>query len=162
MTDDSGKVDREGIHIDRDLADEIAIETELDSNVAGPFLFPSPMRRRLAGWVFIVAGVIAGLTIDGGWLVAVGFGLLALWQFLSAWPLNVDENEAMTIAGGEVDFPVGHASAAVRFHGWRSRPRWAVVLYSAAEPPDLRGLVVLDGVNGEVVETPYVETIDPV
>ncbi len=162
MTDDSGKVDRGGIHIDRDLADEIAIETELDSNVIGPFLFPSPERRRLAGWVLVVAGAIAGLTIDGGWPVAVGFGLLAIWQFFSAWPLNVDENEAMTIAGGAVDFPVGHASAAVRFHGWRSRPRWAVVLYSAAEPPDLRGLVVLDAVNGDVVETPYVETIAPV
>jgi len=158
----SDKVDREGIHIDRDLADEIAIEDELDANVVGPFLFPSPERRRSAGWVFVVAGVIAGLTIDGGWLVAVGFGLLAAWQFLSTWPLNIDENTAMTVAGGAVDFPVGHASAAVRFHGWRSRPRWAVVLYSASEPPDQRGLVVLDAVNGDVVETPYVETIAPV
>jgi hypothetical protein len=156
------KVDREGIHIDRDLADEIAIEDELDANVVGPFLFPSPERRRSAGWVFVAAGVIAGLTIDGGWLVAIGFGLLASWQFLSAWPLNIDENTAMTVAGGAVDFPVGHASAAVRFHGWRSRPRWAVVLYSASEPPDQRGLVVLDAVNGDVVETPYVETIAPV
>jgi hypothetical protein len=158
----SDKVDREGIHIDRDLADEIAIEDELDANVVGPFLFPSPERRRSAGWVFVVAGVIAGLTIDGGWLVAVGFGLLAVWQFLSTWPLNIDENTALTVAGGAVDFPVGHASAAVRFHGWRSRPRWAVVLYSASEPPDQRGLVVLDAVNGDVVETPYVETIAPV
>jgi hypothetical protein len=158
----SDKVDREGIHIDRDLADEIAIEDELDANVVGPYLFPSPERRRSAGWVFVVAGVIAGLTIDGGWLVAIGFALLALWQFLSAWPLNIDENTAMTVAGGAVDFPVGHASAAVRFHGWRSRPRWAVVLYSASEPPDQRGLVVLDAVNGDVVETPYVETIAPV
>lgn len=158
----SDKVDRDGIHIDRDLADEIAIEDELDANVVGPFLFPSPERRRSAGWVFVVAGVIAGLTIDGGWLVAVGFGLLAVWQFLSTWPLNIDENTALTVAGGAVDFPVGHASAAVRFHGWRSRPRWAVVLYSASEPPDQRGLVVLDAVNGDVVETPYVETIAPV
>ena len=72
------------------------------------------------------------------------------------------KNTALTVAGGAVDFPVGHASAAVRFHGWRSRPRWAVVLYSASEPPDARGLVVLDAVNGDVVETPYVETIAPV
>jgi len=159
MTGDQGQYDREGIHIDRDLADEIAIEDELDSNIVGPFLFPSPIRRRLAGWVFVVAGVVAVLTIDEGWIVATGFALLALWQFLSAWPLSVDENEAMTVAGGAVDFPVGHASAAVRFHGWRSRPRWAVVLYSAAEPPDQRGLVVVDAVNGDVVETPYVEAI---
>lgn len=159
MTDESSKFDSEGIHIDRDLADEIAIEPELDANVAGPYLFPSPQRRRLAGWVFVVAGVIAGLTIAGGWVVAAGFALLALWQFLSAWPLNIDENAAMTIAGGAVEFPVGHASAAVRFHGWRSRPRWAVVLYSASEPPDQRGLIVLDAVNGDVVERPYLEPI---
>lgn len=162
MTDDQERFGREGIHIDRDLADEIAIEDELDSNVEGPFLFPSPERRRLAGWVFVVAGVVSLLTIDGGWIVAAGFALLALWQFLSAWPLSVDENQAMIVASGAVEFPVGHASAAVRFHGWRSRPRWAVVLYSAAEPPDQRGLVVVDAVNGTVVEEPYVEAVAPV
>jgi hypothetical protein len=56
---------------------------------------------------------------------------------------------------------VGHASAAVRFAGWRSRPRWAVVLYSASDPPDERALVVVDAVAGDVVET-YREAIRPV
>ena len=162
MSDDKGRIDREGIHIERDLAEEVSIEEELDSNVVGDFLFPSPDQRRIAGWVFVVAGVISALLIDGGWIVAVGFGLLAAWQFLSSWPLAVDENEAMTTAATTVDFPIGHASAAVGFHGWRSRPRWAVVLYSASEPPDQRGLVVVDAVNGDVVEAPYVETIAPV
>jgi hypothetical protein len=155
-------MDREGIHIDFDLAESIAIEEELDANVVGVFLFPDPRRRRIAGWVFLVAAVVSVLVIEGGWIVGVGFGLLAVWQFLSAWPLAIDEHEAMTVAGGVVDFPVGHASAAVRFHGWRSRPRWAVVLYSATEPPDQRGLVVVDAVNGEVVETPFVEDIESV
>ena len=162
MSNDPGRIDREGIHIDRDLADEVAIEHELDANVVRTFLFPSPERRRLAGWVFLVAGLISLLTIDSGWIVAIGFVLLAGWQFLSAWPLRVNENEAMTIAGAAVDFPVGHASAAVRFKGWRSRPRWAVVLYAATEPPDQRALVVVDGVDGDVVEAPYVEGIAPV
>ncbi|HJS72352.1 MAG TPA: hypothetical protein VJ858_06450, partial [Acidimicrobiia bacterium] len=62
---------------------------------------------------------------------------------------------------GAVDFPIGHSSASVRFHGWRSRPRWSVMLYSAAEPPDQRALVVVDAVNGAIVETPYVEEIAP-
>jgi hypothetical protein len=52
------KVDREGIHIERDLADQIAIEEELDSNIQGDYRFPSPSRRRIAGWVYLVAGVI--------------------------------------------------------------------------------------------------------
>lgn len=159
---DSGRVDREGIHIDRDLADEIAIEEELDSNILAEYRFPSPDRRRLAGWVFVVFGLVALISIDGGWPVAVGFGVLAIWQFLASWPLAVDENEAMTLAAAALDFPVGHASAAVRFHGWRSRPRWAVILYSAVEPPDQRALVVVDAVNGNIVESPYVDAIPPI
>lgn len=156
------KVDREGIHIDRELADEIAIEEDLDSNVVGAYRFPSPERRRLAGWVSIALAAIAALTVPSGWMVAIGFLVIAAWQFLSAWPLNVDEHEALSIAGGAVDFPIGHASAAVRFAGWRSKPRWAVVLYAAAEPPDQRALVVVDSVTGEVVGSPYVEEIAPV
>ncbi|MFV1962187.1 MAG: hypothetical protein ACC658_10170 [Acidimicrobiia bacterium] len=163
MSDESGdRIDREGIHIDRDLADSIAIEEELDANVVGAFLFPDPRRRRIAGWVFLAAGLIAIVTIDGGWVLGVGFALLAIWQFVSSWPLAVDENQAMTVAAGAVEFPIGHASAAVRFHGWRSRPRWSVVLYSASEPPDQRALVVVDAVSGAVVEDLYIEDIEAV
>ncbi len=160
MSDESNaKVDREGIHIERELADSVAIEEKLDANVIGPYSFPDPGRRRIAGWVLGVAGLVAVVAIDGGWIVGAGFALLAIWQFLSAWPLAVDENQAMTVAAAAVDFPIGHASAAVRFHGWRSRPRWSVVLYSASEPPDQRALVVVDAVSGDVVEEPYVEDI---
>ena len=161
MSDES-RIDREGIHIDRDLADSIAIEEELDSNVEGEYRFPSPERRRLSGYVFVALALISVLGIEGGWPVAVAFALLAVWQFLSSWPLNVDEHAALSIAGGEVEFAIGHASASIRFHGWRSRPRWSVVLYAAAEPPDHRALVVIDAVSGEVVEPPYVESVEPV
>lgn len=164
MTDPSGererpKLDREGIHIDRDLAEEVAIEDELDSNVLGEYRFPSPTRRRIAGWIYLVAGVISGLTFEGGWWAGLGFGVLALWQFAASWPLNVDETEAMTTAAAAVDFPIGHSSASVRFTGWRSRPRWSVVIYAATDPPDRRGLVVVDAVDGTIVETPYVEDV---
>jgi hypothetical protein len=162
MTDDDRRVDREGIHIERDLADQVAIEEELDSNIAGEYRFPSPSRRRIAGWIYLVAGVVATFIIDGGWIVGLGFVAMAAWQFISSWPLDVDEHEAMTKAAAGVDFPIGHASASVRFHGWRSRPRWSVVLYSATKPPDQRALVVVDAVTGEIVETPYLESISPV
>jgi hypothetical protein len=155
-------IDREGIYIERDLADSIAIEEELDANIEGEYTFPSPRRRRMSGWVFLLFGLVALASVEGGWIVAVGFGLLGGWQFLSAWPLEVDEHEALGKAGAEVDFPVGHASASVRFHTWRSRPRWSVVLYSATEPPDARALVVIDAVSGDVVEPPYVESVSPV
>ncbi len=153
------KIDREGIHIERALADEIAIEEELDSNVVGTYKFPSPERRRLAGWVFLVFALVGLVTVPGGWVVAVGFGALAGWQFLSSWPLAIDEGKALTIAAAQIGFTVGHSSSAVRFHGWRSRPRWAVVIYSANEPPDQRALVLVDGVDGSVIGEPFIERI---
>lgn len=153
------KIDRSGIHIERDLATSVAIEEELDSNVLTPFMFPPPTRRRAAGWVYLVGALVLAVTVRGGWIPAIGLLALAGWQFASAWPLNLDENDALRTGASSVDFPVGHASAAVTFKGWRSRPRWAVVLYSAAEPPDQRGLVVVDAVDGTVVEDVYVEEI---
>lgn len=163
MSEDvSPKIDRSGIHIERDLANSVAIEEELDANVVSIYRFPSPMRRRTAGWIYIVGAIIVFVTIDGGWLPAFGFLALAGWQFASSWPLNVDEKAALHVAGKAVDFPVGHASGAITFRGWRSRPRWAVVLYSASEPPDERGLVVVDAVDGDVVEDVYLEDIPSV
>ena len=159
---DERRIDREGIHIDRDLADQIAIEEELDANVAGEYRFPSPGRRRLSGWVFMAAAIISVPAFEGGWLLAIGFVGLAAWQFLSSWPLAVDEHQAMRNAASVVDFPIGHASASIRFHGWRSRPRWSVLLYSAVDPPDRRALVLIDGVTGEPIDLPYVEAIETV
>ena len=153
------RVDRSGIHIEKEVADSLAIEEELDSNVVGPYRFPSPTRRRIAGWVFIVSAVVMMLLIDGGWLPAIGLVAVGAWNFASAWPLAVDEDAALSIAGAAIGFPVGHASAAVTFRGLRSRPRWSVVLYSAEEPPDQRALVVVDAVSGDVAEEPYVEAI---
>ncbi len=162
MSDNERRVDREGIYIERDLADRVSIEEELDANIEGEYRFPPPSRRRIAGWLYLAAGVISVFAFEGGWMVALGFGALAVWQFLSSWPLDIDEHEAMTKAAAVVDFPIGHSSASVRFQGWRSRPRWSVILYAATEPPDQRALVVVDAVTGEIVETPYVESIGPV
>jgi hypothetical protein len=120
------------------------------------------MRRRISGCVFVVAAVIAMLVIDGGWLPAIGLFGLAAWNFASAWPLSVDESQALSLAGAAVPFPVGHASAAVTFRGLRSRPQWSVVLYSAEEPPDQRALVVVDAVSGDLADEPYVEDVDRV
>lgn len=162
MTDEGARVDREGIHIEPELAESVSIDEELDSNVIGPYRFPDPGRRRIIGWLLLGFAAVSMASIPDGWVVSIVFVLLALWMFASAWPLAVDEHQALQVAGSAVDFPIGHASATVRFKGWRSRPRWSVVLYSATEPPEQRALVVVDAVSGEVVEQPYVEEISPV
>ncbi|HJQ76201.1 MAG TPA: hypothetical protein VJ948_02955 [Acidimicrobiia bacterium] len=162
MSEESPRVDRDGIYIERDLADRIAIEEELDSNITSEYHFPSPQRRRIAAWVYLLAGAGTVFAFPEGWAVAIGFGVIAAWHFLSSWPLQIDEHEAMTRAASVVDFAVGHASASVRFKGWRSRPRWSVVMYSATEPPDRRALVVVDASTGDVVEPPYTEDVTTV
>ncbi|HLV91327.1 MAG: hypothetical protein J5I28_09680 [Acidimicrobiales bacterium] len=156
------RVGRDGIHIDPELAEKLDIEEELDANVEGPYRFPPPERRRASAWIMVVFAVLSVPTLPRGWLVGIGFALLAVWLFASSWPLAVDEHRALRIAGGAVDFPVGHASAVIRFSGVRARPHWSVVVYSATEPPDTRALVLVDGVDGSVKGDPYVEPVAPV
>jgi hypothetical protein len=78
--------------------------------------------------------------------------VLALWHAAAAWKLNVDQTDALIAATRHVGFPVGHASAQLGWRGLRSRPTWNVLVYSNDEPPSTRGLVRVDGVNGNVVE----------
>lgn len=163
MTDRERRVDRSGIHIDRDVADSVAIEEELDSNVVGPYRFPDPRRRRIAAWIYLAAAVglaIPAITVlPGLWIGVVLLAVVALVHLRSAWPLTIEQEEALSVAAAAVPFAVGHASAAVTFHGFRARPRWQVVLYSADEPPSQRALVQVDAVSGEPAGEPYVEDV---
>lgn len=151
------RVTREGIHIERDVADAVAIEEELDANAVGPYRFPDPIRRRIGAAVYTALALIVALVIDP--LPALLLLVLAAWHLFSAWPLRVEQEDALARAAPAVDFPIGHASAAVSFHGVRARPRWSVILYSATEPPDQRALVTIDAVTGDVIGDPYVEDL---
>ena len=46
---------------------------------------------------------------------------------------------------------MGHASAQLSWRGLLSRPTWRILLYSAENPPERRGLVLVDGVDASVV-----------
>ncbi len=155
----------DGIHIPAEVAETEGIPEELDSNVVGPYEFPDPRRRRTAAFVYLVAAVVI-LAISGGgvvpWVGAVVAVLLAVVNLMAAWPLAVSEAGAFAAAAPAVPFAVGHASAAVTFHGLRSRPRWHVIVYSAEEPPKRRALVVLDGVTGAQVGDVYAEDVPDV
>ena len=136
---------------------------DLDATAfVGATVFPDVAKRRVAGTIYLVLAVtcLAQWTQSGnGGVLAVGI-LLALiggYHFVAGWRLQVDETEALVIATRTVGFPVGHASAQLAWYGLRSRPAWRILLYSADEPPSLRGLVECDGVDGRVMGE-YTET----
>jgi hypothetical protein len=79
--------------------------------------------------------------------------LIGLLSISSGWAMSVDETGALTRAGSAVDFTIGHASAQQVWRGLRSRPTWRVLCYSEEDPPRQRGLVLVDAVNGEVVQS---------
>jgi len=83
---------------------------------------------------------------------AVVLAVMAVISITSGWRMTVDESDALVIATREVGYPVGHASAQQVWRGIRSRPTWRIFCYSAEEPPLRRGLVLVDAVNGSVVE----------
>jgi hypothetical protein len=124
--------------------------------LVGPYLFPDIRRRRVAALLYalVAAGSLAaGAAAGNGGLVVAGavLALVALYVVACAWPLRVDQTEALAVASREVGFPVGHASARLSWRGLRSRPAWQVLVYSADEPPSTRGLVELDALDGRVL-----------
>lgn len=150
----------DGIHIPAEVAEGAQVPEDLDSAQLGPYRFPSPERRRTGAFIYLgLAVVLAVVLPNSAWALVALALVLALWHFRSAWPLNLQADEALAVAATAAPFPIGHASAAIMFSGWRSRPLWHVVLYDAAEPPSARALVVVDGVNGEQVGTVYTETL---
>jgi len=79
--------------------------------------------------------------------------LVGLFSVSSGWRMTVDEQEALALAGPAVNFTIGHASAQQVWRGLRSRPTWRVLCYSDEEPPRQRGLVLVDAVDGRVVQS---------
>lgn len=136
-------------------ADELPGELDV-TRFVGPTVFPDVARRRVAGTVYLVlaAGCLAGSaqTANRG-LLGAGLLLVAIgaYHFCAGWRLRVTETDALIVATRAVGFPVGHASAQLAWYGLRSRPAWRILLYSADDPPSLRGLAECDGVDGHVM-----------
>jgi hypothetical protein len=148
---------------DDDVRD--ALPDDLDARgYVGPYLFPNNNRRRIPAIIYwvIAAGCLVlwfvtkddnPVLVNGGYVAAaVGLILFGAYSWVSGWDLDVDERDALVVAVRRVGFPVGHASAQMGWRGLLSRPTWRILLYSAEEPPEKRGLVLVDGVQGDVVE----------
>jgi hypothetical protein len=129
----------------------------------GPYQFPDNSRRRIPGVIYlVVACACVGVWLAGrdswpivneGWLwAALLLTAVAVVTITSGWRMHVDEREALVRAQQAVGFPVGHASAQQVWRGLRSRPTWRVLCYSVEDPPRQRGLVLVDAIDGEVVE----------
>ena len=144
-----------GIEVPEEVAAAVGLPEDLDASVLGPYTVPSLTRRRragvyyLGGAVLVALGIAAGLPI-GMWIMVGVLLVIGLYHFVAAFDLAVADTEALRIANNATEFPVGHASAAVGFEGWRARPVWNILVFSAEDPPTRRGLVRIDGVSGEV------------
>lgn len=143
------------------LRDELP--ADLDPSVfVGPYQFPDNSRRRWPGVLYLVTAAICmgiyvafadAAIVNTGWLVAAGvLAAVGLLSITSGWRMHVDETEALIAAQGALGFPVGHASAQQVWRGLRSRPTWRVLCYSAEDPPAERGLVLIDAIDGRIVE----------
>jgi hypothetical protein len=135
--------------------DELPEDLDVTAYV-GPYVFPDIKRRRIPGIIYAVIAVVAlwgGIASDNRGLVfaAVLLFAVAAYHFAAAWPLKVDQTEALAVASRTVGFPVGHASAQLAWRGLLSRPTWRILLYSADDPPSIRGLVELDAVDAQVL-----------
>ncbi|HEX5366099.1 MAG TPA: hypothetical protein VFW63_05480 [Acidimicrobiales bacterium] len=145
-------------------ADHVDVLPEdLDATgLVGPYLFPDNNRRRIPGYLYLGTAVACALAwwlvddspyVNGGLLLAAAIlAAVGTFSIVAGWDLAVDEREALVAAIGAVGFPVGHASAQMGWRGLLSRPTWRILLYSAENPPTRRGLVLVDGVDGTVVQ----------
>lgn len=146
---------------DADVVDELPEDLDA-AGFVGPYLFPNNNRRRVPGYLYLVTAVacaVLWLAVDDSPYVNSGFlfaavllAVVGAYQLISGWNLDVDEQDALVSATRAVGFPVGHASAQMGWRGLLSRPTWRILLYSADTPPAKRGLVLVDGVDGEVIQ----------
>jgi len=145
-----------------EIRDQLPSDLDVSAFV-GPYQFPDNSRRRIPGYLYLgisalslliwlISDQSSGLVNFGFLVFAVSLAAFAVFVLSSSWKMTINERDALVHASRAVDFAVGHASAQQVWRGVRSRPTWRVFCYSAQEPPTHRGLVLVDAVNGEIVE----------
>ncbi len=145
---------------DDEVTDELP--ADLDPALAGPITFPNNDRRRIPAAIYGVLGlgcIWLGVTRDdavfvnrGVTIAGVVLVVLAVYGFLAGRAMNIDEGEALVAANQAMGFAVGHASAQLSWRGVLSRPVWRLLVYSSEDPPERRGMVIVDAVDGSIAE----------
>lgn len=147
-------------------SDEVRDELPDDlvaAGYVGAYKFPDNSRRRIPGFIYVglaaIIVIVANVASDAaivnrGWYWAAALlAIVGVASILMGVRMQVDERQALIAAQQEIGFPVGHASAQQVWRGFRSRPTWRVLAYSAEEPPLRRGLVLVDAVDASIVES---------
>jgi hypothetical protein len=146
----------ESAHIDE-------LPEDLDASAAVNITFPNNNRRRIPAVLYIIIGSasIAAYVANKGTTPLVDVGLVwagallivfGLYGLVAGRRLRIDETEALVSANAWSKFAVGHASAQMTWRGLLSRPAWRLLLYSAEDPPQRRAFVIVDGIDGSVIE----------
>ena len=163
MADERSSDDEAGAD-DAEVRDVLPDDLDV-SGYVGPYVFPNNNRRRVPGYLYIGLAVVcvavwfatrdeAPVLVNDGMLwAALALGLIGAYHQVAGWNLDVDEQDALVESTRTVGFAVGHASAQLGWRGVRSVPTWRILLYSADEPPTMRGLVLVDGIDGEIVDS---------
>jgi hypothetical protein len=132
-----------------------------------PYRILDTAKRRRAGVVYIVMAVLAGAIaistqIQPLWVTAVvPLVVLAGYQFLGGWKMQVTDMEAIEKASDRVSFTTGHGSATLGYRGLRARPVWEVLVYGDGPAPQFQALVTIDAVSGDVTGTFEEEVVRP-
>lgn len=145
-----------------EIRDQLPSDLDVSAFV-GPYQFPDNSRRRIPGYLYLGISALSlllwlmsdqssGLVNYGFLVFAISLAAFAVFVLTSSWKMTVNERDALVHASRAVDFAVGHASAQQVWRGVRSHPTWRVFCYSAEEPPTHRGLVLVDAVDGEILE----------
>jgi len=149
------------------MTDELRDQLPDDLNAVdhvGAYDFPDNSRRRIPGVMYAVLAAlcVAVWTIADGndspnvnkglLFAAILLAVMSIITITSGWRMSINESEALVVATRSAGFAVGHASAQQVWRGIRSKPTWRIFCYSTEDPPLQQALVLIDAVNGRVVE----------
>ncbi|HKY17100.1 MAG TPA: hypothetical protein VJM33_19385 [Microthrixaceae bacterium] len=149
--------------VDSDAEHRDELPEDLDASAAINVTFPDNNRRRIPATIYVLLGAacIVWYATSNGETPLVNIGVMwagvalvafGIYGFVAGRSMRIDEQEALVAATRSVGFPVGHASAQMTWRGLLSRPAWRLLLYSAENPPTRRAFVVVDAIDGTVLE----------
>ena len=157
MLDDDRRAGSAGEHRDELPADLDA------SGYVGPYQFPDNSRRRIPGVIYLViaaacvvvwvVGHDSSPIVNDGWLWAAGLlTVVAVISISSGWRMHVDERRRSSRPSRPWASPSATPRPSRSGVGCAAARRGACCATPSRTRPSARGLVLVDAIDGEVVE----------